>query len=107
MYLLQFAKKIEQLNIKLSKHLNKFNARMRSSRMRTDHNRIGGGGEGGVWPGVCLSRGWGVSVRGGGCLDGQTPPPLAVDRMTHACENFTFPHTTYAVGNKEMIIRVI
>ena len=46
-------------------------------------NRILGGGE-------CLSGGRG--------LDGQTPPP-PVDRMTHACENITFPHTTYAVRN--------
>ena len=33
---------------------------------------------------------------------GQTPPlplPPIVDRMTDACENIIFPHTTYAVGN--------
>ena len=28
-----------------------------------------------------------------------TPSPL-VDRMTHASENITFPHTLYAAGNK-------
>ena len=28
-----------------------------------------------------------------------TPFPI-VDRMTDACENITFPNTTYAVGNK-------
>ena len=34
-------------------------------------------------------------------LPRQTPPPPGVDRMTDAGENITFPHTSYAFGNKK------
>ena len=35
------------------------------------------------------------------CIPHTTPTP--VDRMTHACENITFPYTSYMVGNEVLL----
>ena len=76
--------------------MNKLKTRMHSIRMRTDRgsSHLGGGG----W--VYLPGGGGVCPPGvGGCLArrAEPPPPGQID----ACENIYFPHTTYAVGNKQ------
>ena len=56
-----------------------------------------------TWPGYPPPR-WtwlGYSLPG-------VPPPLpVVDRRTDTCQNITFPHTTYAVGNKRDCVSAV
>ena len=70
-------------------------SRMYTGRALTDGGCLPPGGGGVCLQGGSASRG--VSVSGGGSALGKADPPI-VDRMTDACENITFPHTTYAVG---------
>ena len=61
-------------------------------------------GEGGVHPleGGCMQGCiWRGASRGGCILDAPSHP---VNRMTHACENITLPHTPYAVGKDDSIL---
>ena len=78
---------------------------MHSSRMCTDRRLTVSGGGGGGRRGV--SRGESGVSRGGGCPEVVCPgvygcgiPPGG---QTDTCENITFPHITYAVGNHRIL----
>ena len=77
--------------------------RMHSSRMCTDHRLTVSPGVGGGGGECCPGRGWyvheeGVVWPGGGGGHTSQDRLLPPCEQTNACENITFPHTTYAVS---------
>ena len=69
---------------------------MHSSRMRTIRRlTVGGSATYGPTYGEGLPATW-------HCRRADPPPP--VNRMTHVCENITLPRTSYAGGNKQVLL---